>query len=81
MQPNQPDHAIVLKDPAGEQTALLDMTEGGALVSLRYRGAEHSWGYNGEGLIQMAFHNRNDAGPWVGDYNPTLAGDGSPCLR
>jgi hypothetical protein len=77
MQPNQPDHAIVLKDPAGEQTALFDTTEGGALVSLKYRGLEHVWGYNGGGLIQMAFHNRKDAGPWVGDYNPTQAGDGS----
>ena len=78
MQPNQRDHAIVLKDPAGEQTALFDTTEGGALVSLKYRGAEHIWGYNGGGLIQMAFHNRKDAGPWVGDYKPAMA---RPCLR
>jgi hypothetical protein len=77
MQPNQADLAIVLKDPAGQQTLLFDTTEGGALVSLKYRGTEHIWGYNGGGLLQMAFHNRKDDRPWVGDYNPTQAGDGS----
>ena len=77
MQPNQPEQAIVLKDPAGEQIALFDTAQGGALVSLKYRGIEHIWGYNGGGLLQMAFHNRRDAGPWIGDYNPTQAGDGS----
>ena len=77
MQPNQPEHAIVLKDPAGEQTALFNTTEGGALVSLRYRGVEHIWGYNGGGLLQMAFHNSMSRGSWRGDYNPTQAGDGS----
>jgi len=77
MQPNQPDQAIVLKDPAGEQTALFDTTQGGALVSLKYRGVEHIWGYNGGGLLQIAFHNRRDNGSIAGDYNPTQAGDGS----
>jgi hypothetical protein len=77
MQPGQKEQAVVLRDPAGEQTALFDLAEGGALVSLQYRGLEHIWGYNGGGLLQMAFHNRKDAGPWVGDYNPTQAGDGS----
>ena len=76
-QPNQVDQAIVLKDPSGEQTALFDTTQGGALVSLRYRGLEHIWGYNGGGLLQMAFHNHMDSGAWAGDYNPTQAGDGS----
>lgn len=76
-QPNQVDQAIVLKDPAGEQTALFDTTQGGALVSLRYRGLEHIWGYNGGGLLQMAFHNHMNSGAWSGDYNPTQAGDGS----
>ncbi len=77
LQPGQHDHVIVLKDPAGEQTALFDTTQGGALVSLKYRGVEHIWGYNGGGLLQMAFHNQKNAGPWEGDYNPTQAGDGS----
>ena len=76
-QPNQTDHAIVLRDPAGEQTALFDTTQGGALVSLKYRGIEHVWGYNGGGLLQMAFHNHMENGAWDGDYNPTQAGDGS----
>jgi hypothetical protein len=76
-QPNQADHAILLHDPAGEQTALLDTTQGGALVSLKYRGIEHVWGYNGGGLLQMAFHNKMENGAWDGDYNPTQAGDGS----
>jgi hypothetical protein len=77
MQPKQADQAVVLKDPAGEQTVLFDVTEGGAIVSWKYRGVEHIWGYNGGGLLQMAFHNRMRKGPWAGDYNPTQAGDGS----
>jgi len=76
-QPNQQDQAIILRDPAGEQTAIFDTTQGGALVSLRYRDVEHIWGYNGGGLLQMAFHNHMEAGPWAGDYNPTQAGDGT----
>lgn len=75
-QPEQTDRAIVLHDPAGEQTATFDTTQGGALVSLLYHGQEHVWGYNGGGLLQMAFHNRMK-GAWDGDYNPTQAGDGS----
>jgi hypothetical protein len=77
MQPGQDDHAIVLKDPAGEQTVLFSTTSGGAIVSFKYRGLEHTWGWNGGGLLQMAFHNSMKRGPWAGDYNPTQAGDGS----
>ena len=77
MQPDQAEHAVVLKDPAGEQTVLIDTVQGGAIVSLRYKGVEHIWGYNGGGLLQMAFHNEMTRGPWKGDYNPTQAGDGS----
>lgn len=77
MEPGQKDQAVVIRDPAGEQTVLFDITEGGAIVSLKYNGIEHIWGYNGGGLLQMAFHNRRVAGKWVGDYNPTQAGDGS----
>jgi hypothetical protein len=76
-QPNQVDQAILLMDPAREQRVLFDTTQGGAIVSLKYKGIEHIWGYNGGGLLQMAFHNRMTAGPWEGDYNPTQAGDGS----
>jgi hypothetical protein len=76
-QPEQLDHAIVLEDPAKEQTVLFDTTQGGAIVSLKYRGVEHVWGFNGGGLLQMAFHNHMDAGAWSGDYNPTQAGDGT----
>lgn len=76
-QPNQVDQAVVLTDPAGEQRVLFDTTQGGAIVSLKYRGVEHIWGYNGGGLLQMAFHNHMDAGAWSGDYNPTQAGDGT----
>jgi hypothetical protein len=68
---------VVLKDPASEQTVLFDMAQSGAIVSLRYKGVEHIWGYNGGGLVQMAFHNGMSRGPWKGDYNPTQAGDGS----
>ncbi|MDQ2844002.1 MAG: hypothetical protein M3Y72_23780, partial [Acidobacteriota bacterium] len=70
-QPNQVDRAVVLKDPAGEQKVTFDTTQGGAIVSLQYKGLEHVWGYNGGGLLQMAFHNRMTTGPWDGDYNPT----------
>jgi hypothetical protein len=76
-QPNQTDNAVVLHDPTNEQTAIFDTTQGGALVSLKYQGLEHIWGYNGGGLLQMAFHNHMDNGAWTGDYNPTQAGDGS----
>jgi hypothetical protein len=76
-QPNQVDQAIRVIDPSGEQSVLFDTTQGGAIVSLKYKGIEHIWGYNGGGLLQMAFHNRMTAGPWEGDYNPTQAGDGS----
>jgi hypothetical protein len=77
MQPGQKDDAVVLKDPAGEQTVLFDTVEGGAIVSLKYKGVEHIWGWNGGGLLQMAFHNEMKNGPWTGDYNPTQAGDGT----
>jgi hypothetical protein len=77
MEPGQLDQAIVLKDPAGEQTVLFDIKEGGAIVSLKYQGIEHVWGYNGGGLLQMAFHNARKVGNLYGDYNPTEAGDGS----
>ena len=76
-QPNQIDQAVILRDPAGEQTVLLDTTQGGAVVSLKYHGVEHVWGYNGGGLLQMAFHNHMGGGAWDGDYNPTQAGDGT----
>ncbi|HLJ15536.1 MAG TPA: hypothetical protein VKV15_13635, partial [Bryobacteraceae bacterium] len=77
MQPEHADQAVVLRDPAGEQIALFDIAEGGALVSLKYRGIEHIWGHNGGGLLQMAFHHAANHGAWKGDYNPTQAGDGS----
>jgi hypothetical protein len=76
-QPQQVDQAVVLEDPAKEQTVLFDTTQGGAIVSWKYLGVEHVWGSNGGGLLQMAFHNRMDSGAWTGDYNPTQAGDGS----
>lgn len=77
MEPGEVDQAVVLKDPAGEQTVLFDMAEGGAIVSLKYHNTEYIWGYNGGGLLQMAFHNGRRVGNRVGDYNPTQAGDGT----
>jgi hypothetical protein len=56
---------------------LFDTTEGLALTSLKYRGVEHIWGYNGGGQLQMAFHNQKNTGAWEGEYNPTHAGDRS----
>ena len=77
MEPGQVDQAVIIKDPAGEQTVLFDIAEGGAIVSLKYQGVEHIWGYNGGGLLQMAFHHSAKAGSLAGDYNPTQAGDGT----
>jgi len=77
MGPGEVDQAVVFKDPANEQTVLFDLTEGGAIVSFKYHNIEHTWGYNGGGLLQMAFHNGRNDGPWPGDYNPTQAGDGT----
>lgn len=77
MEPGQVDQAVVIKDPAGEQTVQFDITEGGAIVSLKYHGVEHIWGYNGGGLLQMAFHNARKVEKLYDDYNPTEAGDGS----
>jgi hypothetical protein len=77
MEPGQVDQAVIIKDPAGEQTVLFDIAEGGAIVSLKYQGVEHIWGYNGGGLLQMAFHHAATTGSVTGDYNPTQAGDGS----
>ena len=77
MEPGQVDHAIIFKDPAGEQTVLFDITEGGAVVSLKYHGIEHIWGSNGGGLLQMAFHHTVKVGTKDTDYNPTQAGDGT----
>jgi hypothetical protein len=77
MEPGQVDQAVVIKDPAREQTVLFDISEGGAIVSLKYQGIEHIWGYNGGGLLQMAFHHSVKAGSLTGDYNPTQAGDGT----
>jgi hypothetical protein len=77
MEPGQSDQVAIVEDPAREQQVLFDMAQGGAIVSLKYKGIEHVWGYNGGGLLQMAFHNGMTHGPWSGDYNPTQAGDGS----
>lgn len=76
MQSWKVDRAVILQDPTKEQTVLFDTTEGGAIVSLIYRGVEHVWGRNGGALLQMAFHNARRSGGWIGDYNPTQAGDG-----
>jgi hypothetical protein len=76
-EPGQMDQAVVLEDPAGEQKVIFDTTEGGAIVSWKYRDVEHVWGYNGGGMLQMAFHNGMNFGAWAGDYNPTQAGDGT----
>jgi hypothetical protein len=79
-QPGLVDQAVVLQDPARQQTVLFDITAGGAIVSLKYRGLEHVWGDNAGAMLQMALH-RNMAPPYkatsqqAGDYNPTQAGD------
>jgi len=77
MQPGQVHQAVMLTDPAHEQVVLFDLVEGGAMVSLKYGGIEHIWGYHGGALLQMAFHHSSTVGKMVGDYNPTQAGDGT----
>lgn len=78
-EPGQVDQAVVLRDPAREQTVLFDITAGGAIVSLQYHGIEHIWGSNAGAMLQMAIHNRiafqKTGSPQGGDYNPTQAGD------
>lgn len=79
-QPGFPGQAVVLKDPAGEQTVLFDITAGGAIVSLKYHGLEHIWGRNAGAMLQMAFHHvmplpYKATSGMAGDYNPTQAGD------
>lgn len=77
MQPGQVHQAVMLTDPGHEQVVLFDLAEGGAMVSLKYHGIEHIWGYHGGALLQMAFHHNSAVGRMTGDYNPTQAGDGT----
>ncbi len=81
MQPGQKDDAVVLKDPAGEQTVIFDTVEGGAIVSLKYQGVEHIWGWNGGGLLQMAFHNEMKNGPGRATTIPPRRAMARPCPR
>lgn len=78
-EPGQVDQAVILQDPARQQTVLFDVTAGGAIVSLKYHGIEHIWGQNAGAMLQMAIHNRisfqKTGAPQGGDYNPTQAGD------
>lgn len=78
-EPGQIDQAVILQDPAHQQTVLFDVAAGGAIVSLEYRGVEHIWGNNAGAMLQMAIHNRiafqGTGSPQGGDYNPTQAGD------
>lgn len=79
-EPGLDGQAVVLKDPAGEQTVLFDITAGGAIVSLKYRGLEHIWGDNAGAMLQMALHHSippsyKATSEQAGDYNPTQAGD------
>ena len=47
---------VVLRDPAGEQEARFDLTHGGSLIFLRYRGKEILYGEPaGASLALMAF--------------------------
>lgn len=79
-EPGQDGQAVVLQDPARQQTVLFDITAGGAIVSLKYHGLEHIWGDNAGAMLQMAIHHVS-ALPYKassqqgGDYNPTQAGD------
>jgi hypothetical protein len=79
-QPGQVDQAVVFEDPAHQQTVLFDITAGGAIVSLKYRGVEHIWGNNAGAMLQMALHHNiapsyKATSQQAGDYNPTQAGD------
>jgi hypothetical protein len=79
-EPGKPGQAVVLRDPAREQTVLFDITTGGAIVSLKYHGIEHIWGWNAGAMLQMAFHHvipppYKATSAMAGDYNPTQAGD------
>lgn len=79
LEPGHVDQAVILQDPAHQQTVLFDITAGGAIVSLKYDGIEHIWGWNRGAMLQMAIHHQTGfekAGSQQGgDYNPTQAGD------
>jgi hypothetical protein len=80
LEPGLVDQAVVVRDPAGQQTVLFDITAGGAIVSLKYKGIEHIWGWNRGAMLQMAIHHVMPFAKWgavqgQGDYNPTQAGD------
>lgn len=79
-EPGEAGQAVVLQDPAHQQTVLFDITAGGAIVSLKYHGLEHIWGDNAGAMLQMAFHHSmalhyKASSQQAGDYNPTQAGD------
>jgi len=81
MQPGQVDNDVVIRDRAGERTVVFDTTSSGSIVSYKYVGVEHIRGWNGGGLLRIAFHNSMKRGPWPGGYNPTRVGDGSGCSQ
>ncbi len=62
--------ALSLTDPAGEQTATIDLEWGGVLVSLKYLGKEHFWGHDTGATVQPAMHHGATYG-----YNPQQSGD------
>lgn len=73
-----PTHqALVLTDPAGEQTAKFDLAFGGTLVSLNYQNTELIYGDVTGAQVQTAwFTGRNDEMGFMGQfYNPETGGD------
>lgn len=64
MEPGQVDQAVVVQDPAGQQTVLFDITAGGAIVSLKYKGIEHIWGWNRGAMLQMVIHHVMGFAKW-----------------
>jgi len=67
--------AAILADPAGEQTALFDLTSGGALASLTYGGTQYLFSQTGSDFVQPSLTS--------GAFAPRQAGDddvGSPVL-
>lgn len=53
LSPGNKIQVVVLRDPSGEQEAEFDLTHGGSLVSLRYRGKELLYGHSAGAHVEM----------------------------
>jgi hypothetical protein len=71
---------VVLRDPSGEQEARFDLTHGGSLISLRYRGKEMLFGQTAGASLSLFAVRRGAEGelkgmnPYWSAYSPDQGG-------